>query len=104
MTNFNQMVRQAQALQRKMAKAQETLAGREVKGSAGGGAVVVVATGNGELKAVTVSPEVVDPDDVDLLGDLFVAAANEALRAARELEQDLMGDVSQGLGLPPGVI
>ena len=104
MSNFNQMVRQAQALQRKMAKAQEELATREVKGSAGGGAVVVVANGNGEMKTVTISPEVVDPDDVDLLGDLFVAAVNEALRAARALEADLMGDVSTGLGLPPGIV
>lgn len=101
---MNQMMRQAQALQRKVAKAHEQLAEREVTGSAGGGAVIVVATGNGEVSRVEISPQVVDPDDVEMLQDLVTAAVSEALRGAKELEDEIMGDVAGGLGLPPGML
>jgi nucleoid-associated protein EbfC len=104
MANMNQMLRQAQAMQRKMAEAQEELADREVTGSAGGGMVTVTATGGGELKAVEINPEAVDPDDVEMLQDMITAAVNEALRAAKELEQEVMGDIAGGMGLPPGLI
>jgi len=104
MSNMNNMMRQVQALQRKMNDAQEQLATEEVTGSAGGGMVTVTASGNGEVRAVRISPEVVDPDDVDLLQDMVTAAVNEALRSAKELEADRLGGVAGGLGLPPGLI
>jgi nucleoid-associated protein EbfC len=104
MANMNQMLRQAQALQRKMAQAQEELAGLEVTGSAGGGMVTATATGAGVLKSIVISPEVVDPDDVELLQDMVVAAVHEALRQAKELEEDRMGGLTGGLGLPPGLV
>ncbi len=104
MANMNQMMRQAQAMQRKMAKAQEELAEREVTGSAGGGVVTATATGSGELKGIEIDPDVVDPEDVEMLQDMVTAAVNEALRAAKELETELMGDIAGGLGLPPGLV
>jgi nucleoid-associated protein EbfC len=104
MSNMNQMLRQAQALQRKMAKAQEELAEQQVTGSAGGGMVTATATGAGELLGIEISREVVDPDDVEMLQDLVTAAVTEALRAAKELEQSTMGELTGGLGLPPGLL
>jgi nucleoid-associated protein EbfC len=104
MSNMNQMLRQAQALQRKMAKAQEELAEQQVTGSAGGGMVTATATGAGELTAIEINPDAVDPDDVEMLQDMVVAAVSEALRAAKELESQTMGDITGGLGLPPGLI
>ena len=104
MANMNQMMRQAQAMQRKMAKAQEELAEREVTGSAGGGVVTATATGSGQLKGIEIDPDVIDPDDVEMLQDMITAAVNEALRAAKELETELMGDIAGGLGLPPGLV
>ena len=104
MANMNQMMRQAQAMQRKMAKAQEELAEREVTGSAGGGMVTATATGAGELLTVEINPEAVDPDDVEMLQDMVTAAVNEALRTAKELEQEVMGDIAGGMGLPPGLV
>jgi DNA-binding YbaB/EbfC family protein len=104
MANVNNMMRQVQALQRKMNDAQEQLATEEVIGSAGGGMVTVTASGNGEVRSVTIAPEVVDPDDIDLLQDMVTAAVNEALRSAKQLEADRMGGLAGGLGLPPGLI
>jgi DNA-binding YbaB/EbfC family protein len=104
MANMNNMLRQAQALQRKLAEAQGELAETEVSGSAGGGMVTVTATGAGEVRAVTIAPEVVDPEDVELLQDMVLAAVNEALRTAKNLEQERLGGLAGGLGLPPGLI
>jgi nucleoid-associated protein EbfC len=104
MSNMNQIMRQAQAMQRKLAQAQEELAEQEVSGSAGGGMVTaVVAGGGGELKSITINPEAVDPDDVVMLQDMVVAAVNEALRAAKEMEQETLGGITGGL-LPPGLM
>jgi DNA-binding YbaB/EbfC family protein len=104
MGNMNNMMRQAQALQRKLAEAQGALAEEEVTGSAGGGMVTVTATGAGEVRAVEIAPDVVDPDDIDMLQDMVLAAVNEALRAAKQLEQERLGGLAGGLGLPPGLI
>jgi hypothetical protein len=101
---MNQMLRQAQALQRKLAQAQEEIAEVEVTGSAGGGTVTAVATGAGDLVRIEIAAEAVDPDDVEMLQDLVVAAVNEALRNAREVEQEKLGGLAGGLGLPPGMI
>ena len=104
MSNMNQMLRQAQALQRKLAKAQEELAEMEVTGSAGGGMVTAVVTGAGEFRSIEINPEAVDPEDVEMLQDMVVAACNEALRRSKELEQEHVGGITGGLGLPPGML
>lgn len=101
---MNNMMKQAQALQRKLMAAQEELATLEVSGSAGGGMVTATATGAGELRGIEIAPEVVDPEDVELLQDMVTAAVNEALRAAKSVEQERLGGLAGGLGLPPGLL
>jgi nucleoid-associated protein EbfC len=93
------LMRQMQRMQEDMASAQDTLAAQIVEGSAGGGMVKATATGTGELRAVSIAAEVVDPDDVEMLEDLVVAAVSEALRAAQELQANTMGSVTGGLDL-----
>lgn len=105
MSNMTQMMKQAQALQRKLMKAQEELAAAEVTGSSGGGTVTVVVSGGGdEVKSVTIDPAAVDPEDVEMLQDLVVAAVNDGLRRAKELEQETLGGLTGGMGLPPGLV
>ncbi|MGI8573934.1 MAG: YbaB/EbfC family nucleoid-associated protein [Egibacteraceae bacterium] len=102
---MQQMMAQAEALQRKLAAAQEEVAATEVTGSAGGGMVTVVVAGGGaEVKTVTIQPDAVDPDDVEMLQDMVVAALNDALRSAKELEAEKLGGVAGGLNLPPGLV
>ena len=99
------MMKQIQEMQRKMAQAQEELAVETVEASAGGGIITVVVTGSLEVKEVRIKPEAVDPDDVEMLQDLVVAATNEALRAAQELASTKLGGATGGLDLPniPGL-
>ena len=105
MSNMNQMMKQAQALQRKLAQAQDELAAKEVTGSAGGGMITAIVNGSGtEVRSMSINPEAVDPDDVEMLQDMVVAAVNEALRAAKELEANTMGGLAGGMGLPPGLL
>ena len=105
MSNMNQMMKQAQALQRKLAQAQDELAAKEVTGSAGGGMITAVVNGSGtEVRSMSINPEAVDPDDVEMLQDMVVAAVNEALRAAKEMEAQTMGGLAGGMGLPPGLL
>jgi len=92
--------RMAQQMQRDMARAQDELAAATVEGSAGGGAVTVTATGRQEIVAIALDPAVVDPADVEMLQDLVVAAVNDALRAAREIEKQKMAAITGGLRLP----
>ena len=89
---------QAQQMQQALAAAQEQLAHEEVTGSAGGGVVTATMTGDGELQAVTIAPSAVDPDDVETLQDLVVAAVRDASRLASELTADRMGPLAGGLG------
>jgi nucleoid-associated protein EbfC len=100
----NQLMAQVQQMQAEMAKAQDALAAERVEGSAGGGAVTASATGQGDLVAVKLSPDVVDPADIEMLEDLIVAAVTDALRAARALQESrlggLAGGMAGGLGLP----
>ena len=98
------IMKQAQAMQQKMARMQEELEGRQVEASAGGGMVTVVCNGQGEVVAVKIDPEVAGPDELEMLQDLVMAAANEALRRSRELMSQEMGRVTGGLGLPPGLM
>ncbi len=96
---MNQMMRQMQQMQADMAAAQEALAEATVEGSAGGGMVTAVVTGAGDVQRVTISPDVVDPEDVEMLEDLVVAAINDGLRAAQALQSEKMGGVTGGLDL-----
>ncbi len=93
------MIRQMQQMQADMAATQAALAEETVEGSAGGGVVKVIVTGSGDIKDISISPEVVDPNDVEMLEDLVVAAVADALRAAQELQGQRMGAVTGGLDL-----
>ena len=96
--NMQQMVRQMQQMQQKIEKIQEEIGETEFSASTGGGAVTVVVNGKKEVKSIVLSPECVDPDDIEMLQDLIVAAANEALRQAEEASSQLMGSLTGGLG------
>src|SRR3954449_8454756 len=96
--NMNQMMKQVQQMQADMMKAQEQLKNEVVEASAGGGMVTVKVTGDLELREVRIDPEAVDPEDVEMLQDLVLAATNEALRSAQELAANRMGAVTGGLG------
>lgn len=87
-------------MQAKLAKIQEDLANETVTGTAGGGAVTVVANGQQEVKSVKITPEVVDPEDVEMLEDLVLAALNEALNKSRELASQRLGGLTGGLKIP----
>jgi len=100
--NMNQMMRQVQQMQAEMLKAQEELKKEVVEASAGGGMVTVKVTGELELIEIKIDPEAVDPEDVDMLQDLVLAATNEALRSAQELAANKMGAATGGLGGPGG--
>uniref|UniRef100_A0A7C2E307 Nucleoid-associated protein ENQ34_02880 n=1 Tax=Ammonifex degensii TaxID=42838 RepID=A0A7C2E307_9THEO len=94
------MMKQVQKLQAEMAKLQEELGERTTEATAGGGAVRVVANGRQEVVALVIKPEAVDPEDVEMLQDLVVAAVNEALRQSREMVAREMGRLTGGLGIP----
>jgi DNA-binding YbaB/EbfC family protein len=95
--NMNQMMRQVQQMQADMAKAQEALKSEVVEASAGGGMVTVKITGALELREVVIDPQAVDPEDVELLQDMVLAATNEAIRAAQELQESRLGGAMGGL-------
>lgn len=95
----NQMMRQVQQMQADMEAAQATLADETVEGGAGGGVVSAVVTGSGELRSVSISRDVVDPDDVEMLEDLVVAAVTDGLRKAQELQTERLGGLAGGLDL-----
>lgn len=86
-------------MQASMAKMQEELEEREVEAAAGGGVVKVVATGKKNIKSITIAPEVVDPDDIEMLEDLITAAVNEAMNMAEEMVQTEMGKITGGMNL-----
>lgn len=96
--NMAQLMKQAQKMQEQLAAAQAELAATEVTGSAGGGLVTATLTGGGELTAIVIDPKAVDPEDVETLQDLVVAAIRDAHRAVSELAEQKMGPVTGGLG------
>jgi nucleoid-associated protein EbfC len=101
--DVNKMMQQVQQMQAEMQKAQDELANERVEASVGGGMVTVTASGSGEIVAVKISPEAIDPDDPETLEDLVLAGVNEALRNAQELAQSKLGGAVgglKGLGLP----
>src|SRR4029077_20665912 len=97
--NVQQMLKQVQKMQADMARAQEELATAEVEASAGGGMVTVRVTGALVVKEVRIDPAAIDPDDPELLGDMVLAAVNEALRAAQELAAQKLGGATAGLDM-----
>ena len=96
--NMQQLLRQAQKMQADMEKAQQELEEAELEVSSGGGMVVCKVTGKGELKSIKINPEIVDPDDVDMLEDTVCAAVKEALRLAEELKNRKMSKITGGVG------
>ncbi len=96
--NMQQMMRQVQKMQQDMLVAQEQLKHEEVEASAGGGMVTVRITGDLQVKAVTIDPDAIDPEDPELLQDMVTAAANEAIRSAQKLAESKLGGVAGGLG------
>jgi DNA-binding YbaB/EbfC family protein len=92
------IMQQAQQLQQQLTSAQEELAEAEVSGSAGGGLVSATVSGSGELKALTIDPKAVDPEDTETLADLIVAAVRDANNKAGELASEKMGPLAGGLG------
>ena len=96
--NMQQLLKQAQKMQQDMMAAQETLKHEVVDASAGGGMVTVEVTGDLVVKSIKIDPQAVDPDDVELLQDMVLAAVNEALRAAQELAASKLGGLAGGLG------
>ena len=96
--NKQQLMKQAPKMQQEMLAAQDELAAAEVTGSAGGGLVTATVNGNGELQSLVIDPKAVDPDDVETLADLVVAAVRDASRNAQELASEKLGPVAGGLG------
>ena len=101
--NMANLMKQAQRMQRQMEENQKELETKEFTAKAGGGAVEVTVTGKKEITKVKLSEEVVDPDDIEMLEDLVMAAVNEALRMADEANAELMGKMTGGIGLGGGL-
>ena len=96
--NMNNLMKQAQRMQRQMEESQKNLEVAEYTAKAGGGAVEVTVTGKKEIKSLTLSPDVVDPDDIEMLQDLIIAAINEAFGQADAASSELMGKLTGGMG------
>ncbi|EFL52962.1 conserved hypothetical protein [Solidesulfovibrio fructosivorans JJ]] len=100
MKGMNELVRQAQVMQKKMAKLQEELQERTIEGSAGGGMVTAVVSGANELKSIAIDKTVVDPNDVEMLQDLVLAAVNDGLKKAKAMMEEEMGQLTGGIKMP----
>ncbi|MDR1663630.1 MAG: YbaB/EbfC family nucleoid-associated protein [Clostridiales bacterium] len=96
--NLNSLMKQAQKMQKQMAEMQDELAGKTLETSSGGGAVKVTISGDKQIKELTISPDVVDPDDVEMLQDLVLTAVNEAIRQMNELYEKQMSGLTGGMG------
>ena len=104
MPGLGDIMKQAQKMKAEMDRLQAEVAAKTVEGSAGGGMVNVLANGKGELLSVKIDPEVIRSEDLEMLQDLVMAAANDALRKARELLAQEVSRLAGGLGLPPGLL
>uniref|UniRef100_A0A7C9NV29 Nucleoid-associated protein D1639_08850 n=1 Tax=Muribaculaceae bacterium Z82 TaxID=2304548 RepID=A0A7C9NV29_9BACT len=100
MGNMNAMMKQAQKMQAELARAQEEIKDMTFEASAGGGMVKAVALGDGSIKSITIDPEAVDPEDVEMLQDTVLAAVNEAIRGVNQLGSDRMSSATGGLSIP----
>lgn len=103
MINKNQMMKQMKKMQQQMAKAQEELENKDFVGTAGGGVVKATVNGTKQIKGIELSPEVVDPEDVEMLQDLIVAALNDALKQVDTEQNQGLGKLTGGLNLPKGL-
>jgi nucleoid-associated protein EbfC len=101
--NMQQMLKQVQKMQQDMMEAQESLKDEVVSASAGGGMVIVEVTGDLVVKSIRIDPQAVDPEDIELLQDMVLAAVNESMRAAQELASSKLGGIAGGLGGPGGL-
>ncbi len=97
------LMKQAQAMQEKMAEAQAALDEAQVTGESGGGRVAVTLTAKGDMKALRIDPTMIDPSEPEILEDLILAAHHEARRKAEDKQKELMQDATSGLQLPPGM-
>ena len=106
MPNMGNILKQAQKFQTKMAKVQEELGERTVDASAGGGMVTVVVNGRQEILSINIDPEVIDPEDPEMLQDLILAAINDGLERAKNMMNEEMGKLTKGLNIPniPGLM
>lgn len=100
MGNMQGMMKQMQKMQKKMEKAQADLGEKKIEGTAGGGMVKVIVSGHREVLEVKIEEEVVDPEDIEMLQDLVLAATNDALKRVEELTSQTMGQFTKGLNLP----
>ena len=100
MGNLGAMMKQAQKMQAELAKAQDEIKDMEYEATAGGGMVKVVATGDMAIKSIVIDPEAVDPEDVDLLQDMVLAAVNEALRGMSDVSAQRLNSVTGGMNIP----
>ena len=100
MKNMGKLMKQAQQLQNKMTKLQEEMAEKTIEATAGGGMVKVVANGKQQVVSIQIEKEVVDPDDVEMLQDLILAAVNDALNRAQEMVSEEMNKLTGGMNLP----
>ncbi|KAF5077329.1 YbaB/EbfC family nucleoid-associated protein [Anaerotignum sp.] len=97
--NMNNLMKQAQKMQKQMQEKQEELGDRTLEMTSGGGAVKVVITGKKEIKELKLNPDVVDPEDVEMLEDLIMSAVNEAIRQVEEMYNNEMGRMTGGMGM-----
>lgn len=97
---FGNIMKQAKMMQEQIGKVQEELAGRTVEASAGGGMIVAVVSGAQELISIKIDPEVVDPDDIEMLQDLIVAAVNEGIKRSQEMMAAEMSKITGGMNIP----
>ena len=100
MKNMGKMMKQAQQLQNKMMKMQEELGGRTVEGTAGGGMIKAVANGKQQIVSIAIEKEVVDPEDIEMLQDLVLAAVNDALNRSQEMVSGEMSKLTGGMNIP----
>lgn len=101
--NIAKMMKQAQQMQQKMAVMQEEQAAKEIEVSVGGGKVIVVANGAGQVQSIKIDPSVVDPDDVEILEDLVLSGVKQAIEQAQSANSEEMSKLTSGMGLPPGM-
>ena len=102
--DMQKQMQQVQAMQKKMDELQGEIEKMEATATSGGGAVTVTANGKKEITSIKIKPEAVDPEDVEMLEDLILTAANEAIRQMDEISQSEMAKLSSSLGLPPGMM
>ena len=100
--NIQKMMKQAQKMQEELARTQSELADKTVEATAGGGKVTVTANGAGDVLSIKISPDVVDPEDVEMLEDLVLSGVKQAIAKGKEMSGSEMSKITAGLGLPPG--